>query len=87
MPSGFFILLRYFLRIDNVLVRINDTRFHYALEHSAYILKEFTSKEAKVEQLAHVPRSVFTVPHEIEKHLPVLQKTHEKIFFDGAAAE
>lgn len=82
MPSGFFILLRYFLRIDNVMVRINDTRLHYELEHD-YILKEFTSKEAKVPALRHVPPSVFTVPSEIEKHLPVLKKTAEKLFFEG----
>lgn len=53
MPSGFFILLRYFLRIDNVMIRINDTRFHYEIEND-YILKEYTSKEAKVEALKHV---------------------------------
>lgn len=86
MPSGFFILLRYFLRIDNVLVRINDTRFHYEIENP-YILKEFTSKEARVEQLKHVPPPLFTVPSEIEKHLPVIEKTSEKIFYLTAANE
>lgn len=80
MPSGFFILLRYFLRIDNVLVRINDTRFHYEIENP-YILKEYTSKEARAEKLKHVPPPLFTVPSEIEKHLPVLEKTAEKLFF------
>jgi hypothetical protein len=29
MKNSFFVLLRYFLRIDNVLVRINDTRFYH----------------------------------------------------------
>ena len=29
MKSSFFILLRYFLRIDNVLVRIHDTRYYH----------------------------------------------------------
>lgn len=53
MPSGFFILLRYFLRIDNVMIRINDTRFHYEIENN-YILKEYSSKEAKVDTLKHV---------------------------------
>ena len=50
MPSGFFILLRFFLRVDNVLIRINDTRFHYEIENN-YVLKEYTSKEATVEHL------------------------------------
>ena len=29
MACGFFILLRYFLRVDGVLVRLNDTRFYH----------------------------------------------------------
>lgn len=69
-----------------MLVRINDTRLHYELEHD-YILKEFTSKEAKVPTLRHVPPAAFTVPSEIEKHLPVLKKTAEKLFFAGTTSE
>jgi len=80
MPSGFFILLRFFLRVDDVLVRINDTRFHYEIDNN-YILKEYTSKEANVEKLKHVPSSVFVNPSEIEKYLPVSIKTTHKIIF------
>ncbi|NWT36288.1 TIPRL protein, partial [Chroicocephalus maculipennis] len=29
MPSSFFVLLRFFLRVDGVLIRINDTRLHH----------------------------------------------------------
>ena len=29
MASGFFVLLRFFLRVDGVLVRMNDTRFYH----------------------------------------------------------
>lgn len=82
MPSGFFVLLRYFLRIDNVMVRINDSRFHYELGND-HILKEFSAKEAKVEELRHVPAAQFTIPGEIERHLPVLKKTTEKLFFES----
>ena len=28
MASGFFLLMRFFLRVDGVLVRINDTRLY-----------------------------------------------------------
>lgn len=35
------------------MIRMNDTRFHYEIENN-YILKEFTTKEAKVENLKHV---------------------------------
>lgn len=53
MPSGFFILLTYFLRVDNVLIRMNGTRYHYEVGNN-YILKEFTSREAKFENIKHV---------------------------------
>uniref|UniRef100_T1GTG5 TIP41-like protein n=1 Tax=Megaselia scalaris TaxID=36166 RepID=T1GTG5_MEGSC len=42
MPSGYYILLRFFLRVDNVLMRMHDTRFHYEIENN-YIMKEFTT--------------------------------------------
>ncbi|XP_005431572.2 TIP41-like protein, partial [Geospiza fortis] len=29
MPSSFFVLLRFFLRVDGVLIRMNDTRLHH----------------------------------------------------------
>lgn len=53
MASGFFILLTYFLRVDGVLIRMNGTRFHYE-NGNDYILKEFTIKEAKFENIRHV---------------------------------
>lgn len=50
MPNSLFILLRYFLRVDNVMIRVNDTRFYHEF-HQDYLLREFTSREAKVKDL------------------------------------
>ncbi|XP_048511398.1 TIP41-like protein isoform X2 [Athalia rosae] len=50
MPSSFFVLLRYFLRVDNVMLRINDTRLFYEFGQD-FLLREFTSREAKVQDL------------------------------------
>ncbi len=50
MPSGFFVLLRYYLRVDDVLIRINDTRLYYEKEKD-YILREYTSRESKAKDL------------------------------------
>ncbi|KAK9728375.1 Tap42 interacting protein [Basidiobolus ranarum] len=44
MPSGFFILQRFFLRVDDVLFRVNDTRIYHAFDTS-YLIKEYTSQE------------------------------------------
>jgi type 2A phosphatase activator TIP41 len=50
MPASFFILLRYFLRIDNVMLRINDTRYYHEFD-TDFILREYTSREAKTQDL------------------------------------
>lgn len=50
MPSGFFVLLRHFLRIDDVLIRMHDTRFHCEIEND-YILKEYIHREAPCSEL------------------------------------
>lgn len=78
MPSGYFILLRFFLRVDNVMLRINDTRYYFETGLD-YILKEYTSREAKYDQLKHVPPPFFIEPNEIEKYLPITLKTYEKL--------
>lgn len=51
MPSSFFILLRYFLRIDSVMLRMNDTRYYHEFG-SDFILREYTSREAKAQDLS-----------------------------------
>lgn len=53
MPSGFFILSRHFLRVDNVMLKIHDTRYHYEIEND-YIFKEFTKRDATYEELKNV---------------------------------
>ncbi|GAB0092663.1 TIP41-like protein [Sergentomyia squamirostris] len=80
MPSGFFILLRYFLRVDNVMVKIIDTRFHLEAGNK-FILKEFTHREAKVEELSHVPPNLLINPGDLEKHVPIKVQTREKLTF------
>ncbi|KAI8117095.1 TIP41-like protein [Lucilia cuprina] len=80
MPSGFFILLRNFLRVDNVLLKIHDTRFHYEIENN-YIFKEFTKRAATYEELKNVPPPYFTMPNEIEQHMPIKEKEAHKLYF------
>jgi type 2A phosphatase activator TIP41 len=44
MPSGFFILQRFFLRVDRVLVRVIDTRIYHDYS-SSEIIREFSVRE------------------------------------------
>ncbi|XP_055682236.1 TIP41-like protein [Lutzomyia longipalpis] len=80
MPSGFFILLRFFLRVDGVLIKIMDTRFHLETGNK-FILKEFTHREAKVSELSHLPLHLMINPSDVEKHVPIKFQTREKLIF------
>ncbi|CAO3646063.1 unnamed protein product [Mucor hiemalis] len=44
MPTCFLVLQRFFLRVDDVLFRVNDTRLYHEFG-SDYFIREFTSKE------------------------------------------
>ncbi|XP_030378456.1 TIP41-like protein [Scaptodrosophila lebanonensis] len=79
MPSGFFILLRHFLRIDNVLIRMHDTRFHHEVEND-YILKEYIHREAPCSDLQSSV-AFWTNPDEMQNYLPVKTKELQKLYF------
>lgn len=50
MPSGFFVVFRHYLRVDQVIVRVNDTRL-YSPKGASYILRETSSREAPISKL------------------------------------
>jgi len=79
MPTYFFVLMRFYMRVDGVLVRVNDTRLYHEAG-TDFILREFTTRENKVEQL-NVPTSVLIDANEIVDHLSVQSTTAEKLMF------
>nr|CAG4640941.1 EOG090X07SL [Eulimnadia texana] len=79
MPSGFFILHRLYLRVDDVIIRINDTRLHFEVGKN-YILREYSSRESKAKDLK-VPRVFWGDPNEIWHHLPLKNAVYEKLEF------
>lgn len=46
MRSNLFVLLRFFLRVDQVLIRMNDTRLYWE-QGTEYILREYAEREHK----------------------------------------
>lgn len=67
MPTGFYILLNYFLRVDGVVIRMNGTRYHFEVGNN-FIIKEFTAREASFEKIRHVSaRDGFIVRRAISK--------------------
>ncbi|KAG0216071.1 hypothetical protein BGX28_005966 [Mortierella sp. GBA30] len=64
MPSCFFILLRFFLRVDDVLFRIYDTRIYHQFGTNS-ILRECSSRENSYRETRALPEqgSVVEVAH------------------------
>lgn len=78
MPSGFFLLQRFYLRVDNVLVRIHDTRLHYQADED-YLLREFSVRESTASELKALPSSVITNADEVWFHLKLIEEEMEKL--------
>ena len=55
MPTSFFILQRFFMRVDQVMVRVSDTRIYYEVRllnggFTAQVEKSLLSKQGICEQ-------------------------------------
>lgn len=79
MPSGYFLLHRYFLRVDNVLVRVADTRLHYEVGNP-YVLRERSFREAKFSEISHPNVASSNDPSEYLDLMPVAYLVTDKIF-------
>lgn len=83
MPTSFFILLRQFMRVDNVVVRVLDTRLYHEAERD-FILREHSYKESKVQDIQGPPHIV-TDPNQVAQLLPVKSETFEKLIFPSSS--
>jgi len=81
MPSSYFVLLRFFLRVDNVMVRINDTRLYHDFKTN-YVLREYTNKECGVKEV-HLPLTFFGDPNALSPHMPLRTSIYEKLTFES----
>lgn len=50
MPSGYYILARYFLRLDKVMCMLNDARYHYEVEND-YVLRECIARSEECDKM------------------------------------
>lgn len=60
MPSYWYVLLRYFLRVDDVLVRAHETRMFHML-NTDYVLREYSTKEAMAQDIKVSLNIVFNI--------------------------
>ncbi|XP_013134811.1 PREDICTED: TIP41-like protein [Papilio polytes] len=77
MPTYWYVLLRYFLRVDDVLVRSHETRMFHML-NSNYILREFTAKESTASDL-NIPTTQMKEADDVIPFLPLKHKVTEKL--------
>eukprot|EP01112_Ceratiomyxa_fruticulosa_P021937 TRINITY_DN7891_c0_g2_i1.p1 TRINITY_DN7891_c0_g2~~TRINITY_DN7891_c0_g2_i1.p1 ORF type:complete len:367 (+),score=89.80 TRINITY_DN7891_c0_g2_i1:162-1103(+) len=83
MPEIIFILLRFWLRIDEVLIRVIDTRVYYEIG-SDHMIREHTIKESPYSAIKAKflhDLSSLTDPNVVIPHLPQGSSTLEKIMF------
>lgn len=86
MPTSFFILCRFFLRVDGVVIRVNDTRIYHEIE-KPYMIREYTERESLVSDLKEKKRCserLFTEPNEIVQFLDVKKQELERLDFPSS---
>ena len=86
MPSGFFCLQRFYLRVDNTLIRVIDTRLYCSVDKPNEILREYSERECSFAELTSktVPPNVWTDENEIVSYLTLKNQTCEKLDFGSA---
>ncbi|KAM3968081.1 TIP41-like protein [Aphomia sociella] len=77
MPSYWYLLLRYFLRVDDVMVRSNETRMFHML-NSDYVLREYTAKESMAKDL-NIPTTQMKEADDVIPFLTLKEKVTEKL--------
>ncbi len=82
MPSSFYILQRFFLRVDDVVIRVYDTRIYHESSNN-YLIREYTEKESLVKDLKCSPR-VLTEPNEVANFLELKDSKYHRLEFPEA---
>lgn len=83
MPSGFFCLQRFYLRVDSTLIRVIDTRLYCSTQTPSEVLREYSERENTIQELSDrsVPPAVWVDQNEIVNHLTLRKETYEKLVF------
>lgn len=79
MPSFYFILARFFLRVDGVLVRVFDTRYFHRFGTGVVIRESVTREGNLATTLSDVPPSAWRDPDLASQKVPVTSTILENI--------
>lgn len=85
MPARLLLLSRFFMRLDDVVVRIRDTRVFVEFA-TGEVITEYTAREEKYETvrrtLAGTKEDVLAImrdPNRLAEYIPVVEKSLEKV--------
>ncbi|KAK9652845.1 Tap42 interacting protein [Aspergillus fumigatus] len=89
MPDRLLLLSRFFMRLDNVLFRLRDTRLYVDFE-SKEVIREYQSKECDYERVRQslattrddIP-AIMRDPNRLSDILPLIEKRLEKVTLDA----
>lgn len=79
MRDSFYILMRYFLRVDNIMARVQDVRIFHEIGKD-HMLREFSRREAGLQDQ---PFGIdcLTDPVKLSPLLPLIFSKNEKLVF------
>ncbi len=80
MESGFFALLRFYLRVDQVLVRIYDTRIYWETG-THFLIREFICREQRIDQMNTEQKERLLDPTVLWPLLPVVSQNTLRLSF------
>lgn len=74
----FFVLLRFYMRVDGVLLRVCDTRI-VGDDNTPRVIREWQLREAKYENLGHVDPELLLDVDRAWMHLPIVEEQVDEI--------
>ncbi|KAJ5117057.1 TIP41-like protein [Penicillium atrosanguineum] len=89
MPGRMLLLSRFFMRLDNVLIRLRDTRVYVDFE-TREVIREYQSKECEYEKVRQmlagtrddIP-ALMRDPNRLSELLPIVAKHSERVVLDA----
>ncbi|XP_065184629.1 TIP41-like protein [Sycon ciliatum] len=84
MPSGFFVLQRFFLRVDGSIVRLHDTRLYHGAG-TDYAIREYLVKEKKISELPGLEAHELRDPDFLSGKMKEVELVCERLQFPSAS--
>lgn len=85
MPARLLLLVRYFMRLDDVLVRIRDTRVYVEFA-TGEVIREYSAREEKYETVRRALTGhgedalvVLRDPNRLAQYVPVVEKSLDRV--------